>query len=92
MRDRLVGEYQEHGSFRPSHEIKGAVGFTDRSNQERFRQFVTRRSWLHGKGRLLSDDDYASLKNRDDRFWNNLTHDRKMYLLGFMDGWKYARH
>jgi hypothetical protein len=55
---------------------------------EAFREFVTRRTWLHGEGRLLSDQDYASLKARDGKFWKSLKPFQISYLMGFMAGWR----
>jgi len=59
---------------------------------ERFREFVMRRSWLGGGGKLLTAANYASLKKRDGKFWGSLTENEAYYLVGFMDGWRQARH
>jgi hypothetical protein len=58
---------------------------------ERFREFMVYRTWLHGEGELLADEDYASLKARDGKFWESLSKNEVCYLIGFIDGWRRSR-
>ncbi len=55
--------------------------------KEEFREFFVRRPWLHGHDRMISDDDYLSLKNRDGKYWNELSPNDVNWFSGFIEGW-----
>lgn len=55
--------------------------------EETLREFFVRRTWLHGEGRMISDSEYQSLKDRDGRFWSEINPYRREYFHGFIDGW-----
>lgn len=61
------------------------------TSQEDFRTFAVRRPWLHGENALLSKVDYVSLRERDGKFWSNLTPREIDFLSGFMAGWTSAK-
>jgi hypothetical protein len=56
-------------------------------DDETIRQFFSRRTWMHGEGRLISDEEYAALMRRE----LVLPEKRVEYLLAFIDGWKAAK-
>jgi hypothetical protein len=60
----------------------------DAFTAEELRTFMIRRPWLHGPDRLITDSDYASLKDRDGKFWRSLSAHQRAYFCGFIDGWK----
>ena len=57
-------------------------------DEEKFREFIVRRPFLHGDGCMISDAEYKSLKARDGYFWSSLDPSRAHYLHGYLEGWK----